>query len=387
MNVEELTSILQVDRGEWEALAGDEVFWRYGWLQTQEDSTLFRDRSRYLVLRGMNGIVAAAVCQVQEPGEAAAGIDLTLFGRFAPVARAAGFRLTPALMCGPRVGLASHVRVRGDVPPKERRAVVGSLVRAMKKLAHAQQRTLCFRNVRADDVVLCDLLANQGFVCAAEMPGTIMAVTWSTFEEYVRALKKQHPSTAKSISREVNRSRDRGVVFRRIEDPAAFEPRLHQLLCDHHRRLNDGDFPYGPSFICRLRERLGDNLVLFAALQEDLPIAISVGFRTRDTLYLPMVGVDDARRKDSFAYFNNCYNEPIRYAIEHGLRSMYCGKLLYDLKQRRGFGIVPLYVYLRPPGRIRRVLLRPVAASQVLRVRAMVHADGGAQPSRAEPTT
>jgi predicted N-acyltransferase len=387
-SIEQLTSILHVDREEWDAMAGDEVFWRHGWVAASEESSTLRNRLRYFVARDGAGIRAAAVCHVQEPGETSIGIDRILFGRFAPLARALRLDVSPVLVCGARVGLASHVRVRADVPQQERLRAIDSMIQAMHEAAHAGRRTLCFRNVREGETALEGSLRDRGFVRAAEMPGNGMDVVWSTFAEYVRDLKKAHPATAKGISHEINRSRSRNIVFRRLEHPGALEPRLHQLLCDHHRRLNGGEFPFAASFLRNLCERLGNGVVLFAALRDDLPIGVVIGFRAADTLFLPFVGIDHERRKDSFAYFNIAYNEPIRYAIETKIRSIYCGKLLYHVKLRRGFRVMPLYMYLRPHNPLHRALIRQIAAGQITRVQSMVRKDdaGGRRAEERVPS-
>jgi len=371
-SVEQLTSIRYADPAEWDVLAGDELFWRHGWVSTLEEFSNPPISARYFVIRDGSGISAAAVCQAQDRSESAAGIDRVLFGRLAPLAHAMRLGVSPLLVCGMRVGIASHVRVRPDVAPQERKQTVDAIMRAMQDSARAEGRTLCFRNVRKEETELEGLLKEGGFTKAAEMPYTVLNIEWGTFTGYIRNLKQAHPATAKNISHETNRLRSRGVAIRRLEHPGAFTPRLHQLLRNHNLRLNGADFPFDESFVSKLCERLGDSVVLFTAFSGDLPIGLTIAIRDRYSMYLPFIGIDHERRKDSLAYFHLAYNEPIRYAIENGIRAFYCGKLLYDLKFRRGFRQVPLHMYLRMPDPIRHAMIRPVAASQKARVSSMV---------------
>jgi len=377
--IEQLTSIRHADPAEWDALAGDELFWRHAWLAILEENSTQPNKTRYFIAREGSRIQAAAACRAPDNGASAAGIDHVLFGRFAPLARALRLGVSPALMCGTGVGLASPVRVRADVSPPELRQTIEAMMRAMLESARAEGRTLCFRNLQTGETALDDALKDHGFVRAAEMPYTLMNVVWSTFGEYVRDLKKTHPATAKNIPRETNRTHSRGIALRRLEHPGDLTPRLHQLLRDHYVRLNSGEFPFGESFLPNLCERLGDAVVLFTAFDGDLPIGISIGIRDRHMMYLLFIGMDHERRKDSLAYFQLAYNEPIRYAIESGVRSLYCGKLLYELKFRRGFHQVPLDMCLRLRGPIRRALIRQIAAGQKMRVKSMV---GASNPAR-----
>jgi len=385
VSIEQLTSIRRADPAEWDALAGNEVFWRHGWVATFEESMKGSNRSRYFIARDASGIQAAAVCHVQESNESMAGIDRVLFGRLVSLSHALRLNVSPVLVCGARVGLASHVRVRADVSPCERKRTIEAIMHAMQETARSERRTLCFRNVRNGEVALDELLRDHGFIKAAEMPNTLMNVVWGTFEEYVRDLKQTHAATAKNIPHEFNRARRCGIVLRRLEHPGALTPRLHQLLCDHYVRLNGSEFPFDSSLIRNLCERLGDSIVLFTAFSGDLPIGITIGIRCGNAMYLPFIGMDKERGKNTFAYFHLAYNEPIRYAIETGVRSFYCGKLLYGLKVRRGFRQVPLYMYLYLQKPVRRALMRPIAACQIARVKSMVDTSSSRSSNTEKP--
>jgi hypothetical protein len=94
-----------------------------------------------------------------------------------------------------------------------------------------------------------------------------------------------------------------------------------------------------------------------------------IGARSQDVLYLAMVGFDETKGRDGSLYFNNSYNVPIRYAIDRGVRKVYSGKLVYDVKTRRGFELVGLAMYLRVPGKLHAAFLRPIVACQSALVR------------------
>src|SRR5690606_14000816 len=74
-----------------------------------------------------------------------------------------------------------------------------------------------------------------------------------------------------------------------------------------------------------------------------------------DTACPVVVGVDEPSR-GAFTYFEVAYHAPIANAIHTGIRRMYYGRDLEDLKQRRGCSFVDTWVYLAATGSRRRVL-------------------------------
>ena len=99
-------------------------------------------------------------------------------------------------------------------------------------------------------------------------------------------------------------------------------------------------------------------------MKEEEPLAILIGVRSAATMHLIMVGIDEIKGRQGLVYFNNGYNAPIRYAIERGVRRVYSGKLVYEVKTRRGFELLHLGMYLRMLGRLRAAALRPILACQ-----------------------
>jgi len=368
ISVERLETLAGVDRVEWDRLAATDVFASYGWLRTVEETLLTTYRPVYFVARGPAGFVAAAPCYVQDVAPAVAGIDRIVFGRFAKAARTLRIHLAPALICGPRTGLSTHLLVDPGLPPEERQRLTELLCEAMEGFARANGATMCFRNVVDRATSLPELLRRRGYLPAVEMPATVMDVPWTSFAAYVRDLKQHHRATANNISRERNRARKNGIVFRKLVDAVDYAPRLHALLDSHNRRLNGTPFPFATSFLLRLKHHLSDQVAFYVAFEGEEPIAVVLGIRAGESISFPMVGVDTTRR-EAFVYFNNSYNEPIEDAIATGIRKIYCGKLVYDVKIRRGFRLLPMSIYIHAPKRLRAMVLRPIFAAQAARMR------------------
>jgi predicted N-acyltransferase len=386
ISVERIDSIASIDRSEWDRLAGDNVLASWGWLRTVEETHLYPRHLAYFVARGSEGLLAAAPCSFEDATPARLGIDLVVFGRFAKYVRSLGISTLPALICGTSSGLADHVLIPRDRPPQERSALLRQMIDAIEETAAREQSTLCFRNVvESDDGDIAQTLRARGYLRATEMPSTFLDVEWNSFPEYVRHLKRSHPSTAKNVSRELKRASRAGITFRELPDPAALQDRLHAILDRHNRRLNGEPFPYRADFLSTLKRNLGERSVFFLAAKDAEPLGIVVGARSAVALYLVMVGFDETKGRDGFLYFNNSYNEPIRYAIDRGLRRVYSGKLVYEVKTRRGFQLLGLGMYLRVPGRLNAVVLRPMVACQSALIRSRIARQTTA-PSRARDT-
>jgi predicted N-acyltransferase len=75
-------------------------------------------------------------------------------------------------------------------------------------------------------------------------------------------------------------------------------------------------------FFDLVAERIGDQLLLFLACREGLPIAGALNFIGPDTLYGRYWGaIDDV----PFLHFELCYYQAIEWAIDHGLSSVQAG--------------------------------------------------------------
>jgi predicted N-acyltransferase len=371
MAVEQLATIRALDRGEWDALAADDVFSSYGWLATAEKTRTAPVEPCLLVIRGTNGLDAAAACYLQRPG--ARELDLILFGRFAKLAATLGLDVGAALVCGPHTGLTQHVLTRAGAARSERDRWVAMLLDAAEAYAERRKVFLCFRNVRDDaDPALLQALTARGYLRAQEMPYTYLDIRWASFREYLLELRRTHPATAKNIPREIKRGARKHLTFEQLIDAAPEQEALHTLLDTHQRRLNGTPFPYGARFLPMLREQLGDRLTLYVARKENKPVSVVVGLLAAGSIYLPMVGMDAANQRDSFVYFNNSYNVPIDDAITKKLSRVYNGKLLYEMKARRGYRLMPLSLYLHVPSRMKRAALRPLLVVQQLRIRKML---------------
>jgi predicted N-acyltransferase len=245
-----------------------------------------------------------------------------------------------------------------------------------------------FRGVAETEALIADVLAKRGYLRSREAPVACLELDpgWSCFGDFRRHLKKAHPQTAKSLSREINLARRGGLVIEQLDEPAHLREQLHGLMNSHYVRLNRRPFPFRPEFFERLKSRLEGRAVIYVARLEQELIGVLVALRDDDAVYLPMIGVDPQRSRASAAYFNLGYNRPIQDSLTAGHHRVYFGKLLYGMKARRGCRRLEMDLYFRGRNTIQERLLRPLFDFRSRRIDSMSAAlPREAQRERVDP--
>jgi predicted N-acyltransferase len=363
-SIELLKSITEVDRSDWDQLTGHNIFASYGWLRVVEETLIIPQHHCYLVLRDAAGLAAAVPCYLQEKRDSLVNLDYLLFGRLAPAASILGISVLPVLICGTRVGVGEGVFVRKQASAPERARLIALVVEATEKLARRNGWTVCFRGVAQTLPKTSYVLQDYQYLRTREQPMTYLDIEWTSFRDYLRHLKKIHPSTAKSIRREINLSRRGGIVIKELEDPIRYQKRLHLLLDSHFIRLNQRPFPFCANFFKSLKKHLDDKATVYVATHGEQLIGATVALRNNGLAYLPFIGVNREQYRDvvreSAVYFNVAFNTPIRDFIEAGYRRIYYGKMLYGMKVRRGCRLVNPDLYFRGRNRLHELALRPL---------------------------
>ena len=374
ISIHQVESISEVDASEWDRLAGQNVSASYGWLKTVEESYADPKPCRYIMVRGPDGLLAAATGSVEEKTDGVIGLDDVFFGRCAKFAQHLGLSMLPSLVCGTRTGTAGPILLRSDIPIPERGRLIHELVQAVEQMARAKDWSVCFREVSRTSPWVMEVLDQRGYLRSPELPWAYLDIHGSSFPEFRRHLSMQHPSTAKNMLTDINRGRRHGVVIEQVEEPARYGDSLHRLMNAHYVRLNRKPFPFGPSFFERLKLNLGGKALIYVARIGDELVGVLAGLKSDCASYISMIGVDHKRGRAGAVYFNLCYNRPIQDAIAAGDRRMYYGKLLYQLKAKRGCKALDGNLYFRTWNRPRAQALRLLSACRAWRIGKMTAA-------------
>jgi predicted N-acyltransferase len=233
------------------------------------------------------------------------------------------------------------------------------------------------------------LLANRGYIRGSELPTACLELDpgWHSFADFRRHLKKSHPQTAKHINGELNRAKRAGLVIERLDEPAPYRERLHRLVDAHYVRLNRQPFPFRAEFFDQLKARLGERAVIYVARIGAELVGVQMELRGGDEVILPMIGINHDSGRAGAAYSNIGYNRPIEDSTAAGHRRIYFGKMVYDVKARRGCCCVETDFYLRAWSGFQEQALRALCVLRSWRNDSMSAALRGRRQERDDEAT
>jgi predicted N-acyltransferase len=313
---------------DWDAVAAGRVLASRDWLLALEEAGIPGVEPRYALVREGGRPVGAAVCYVNRGRQPGLDPDDLLLGQLKPMARWLGFTFSPALVNAPFRGYG--VQLFG--PARE------AMLDELEALARRERLPLHIPRVPDEEADLCRLLLARGYHRTADQPLARLDIAWDSFDGYLKALKRVGPKAEGTVRREINRNRRAGVEIREIADVTAFADGLHELAEAHELRRNGARPSYPPSLLPRLKERLGGRCTVYGAFKGDRLTGFAVLLHDGSDGYLPFFGLDGSRA--DFTYFNLCYYQPIRDAIAGGLKRLHFGRLMCELKMRRGCRIL-----------------------------------------------
>lgn len=352
-------SINEADPGAWDALAGNRPQVAFGWLRTLEECQRSTARPKYVLVSDSNRLVAAATCYLDERRGGEGRIDELLLGRISGSAQRLGLSFLPAVVCGQLVGYATPLLVDRDRPALDRERLLAELVDAIEAFAGARRLPVCYRAVREDERSLSELLVRRGYHRTPVLWISRLDVQWRSFEGYLDSIGSFSRNMRANIRKEIGKNSRAGVVIEPILDPSSIEDRLHDLVDRHHQRLNGKPFLLTKGVFGRLKANLGKDAIICGAFKNAELVAVCATLCRGDVQDVTMLGVDQASCADDTTYFNLGYYQPIRHAIESGVRQLWFGAGLEKTKARRGCVRVRAHLYHHASSRARNLALTP----------------------------
>jgi hypothetical protein len=380
-DIELFDTIADVDPSEWDELAKGNVTASYACLRLVEETTLEQRPCRCLLAREDSRLQAAIFFWEHRRTDSRNTLDYVLFGRLDKVAGIIGLSTLPAFAAGETFGHHHSILFRGGLSGDDRHRLLSRMLDYLENAPPTKDRTVCFRGIPADDTDLAEVFTSRRYLCSPELPVCCLDIRWKSFAEYLRALRKQHPSTKKNIHKEISTSWRAGITIRRMDETTAACARLHALADSHYRRLNGRPFPFRPGFFEQIKARLGDKATIYAAFKDGLIIGMLVRLSSDGIATMPIMGIGTEHARKDAVYFNLGYNHTIREGIEEGLRQMRFGTLVYDTKIRRGCHLSHANLYLRPGAGFLGLLMRPLMALRTMRMRTVMRTLTGQRPN------
>lgn len=250
-------------------------------------------------------------------------------------------------MCGPAFGYGWHIGVDSTLSGEEAMTARRVILDALEAEADARGLQITFAGVSDEERGLKALLGQRRYLKSRNVPVAVLDLQWASFDEYLQSLSSRN---RREFKRQINRNRSAGVLVELLDWPGELEGRFLELIDLNARKHNAFSFGLGPGFMSELKRAFGANVRIFRAQKAGVVTGVCVMLVRDDAAFPIVVGVDRAVSSDDYTYFQIVYNAPIADAIDSGLRRMYYGRGMYDLKARRGCALVNTWIYSRQSG-------------------------------------
>jgi predicted N-acyltransferase len=351
-------SIAEADKRQWDSLTENNVFMCYEWLKTLENISIHPANPHYIMIFNEKKLLAASVCYLQRRIDEVPSIDNLLLGRLRKLRLFKKFSFLPAVICNPKRGYGTHFIFSRELKKDQVSELQNKLIDTIEKISAESKASVCFYNLIENESSLIDALIKRGYHKTKSSPLNYIDIDWLSFDEYRKNLSRKFPRMGRKISNEINKNRKSGVTIMQLLNINGSEQRLFELLGINHRKHNPGKFLLKPDYIRQLKDNFGDNAVIYAAFKEGEITGVSVELRKGKEVFISNIGVDHERAYNDLTYFNLSFYEPIKNAIERNVNRIYGGNSLYKTKVKRGYKIADTYLFYKPAGRSKDLIIR-----------------------------
>jgi len=354
------SDIAGVDPQEWDdLLAPDDVLATHRFIGVCQRSGVAGAAYRHIMVHDARQVLAIASFSRMP-----VALDLLSNGVVRGVTRAVrrwreGFLRVPVAFCGLPVSFGqSSVRIRrgADAP-----AIASLIAEELERWARSQGTALlCFKEFAPRELPIAEPLEQHGYFRAPSMPSCTLAITWRSFEEYVRAMRAGY---RRQILASLRARDSMGLTVRLVRDWEAQAARifpLYEQVIEHApiqlERLNLAFFQY-------LATDLGRETSAILVERDGALLAAAVLLHSPNTLSFLLAGIDYAHHRQYQAYLT-LVAEIVAQAIRAGARRLDLGQTTYDLKGRLGAETSARWLYVKCRKPAVHLMLR--AASGVL---------------------
>jgi predicted N-acyltransferase len=351
--------ISRIDESDWAQLSEAQLYASYGWLQVVEETIRGGASPRYFLLYRDGRLLAAAICyEIRSAGESHV-VDSLVFGRLTRVFNRAGLSICPALLCGPLVGHGSYVLWNPSIAEPDRARMLSQLVGELRDYASAQRLSLLFTKLPPDEARILEPALGDGTYRSLNLPVSYIDIEWDSFSNYLAGLSASGKNMPTKVRREVKAATKTQMQCVSPGDVRNDWRTIQGLWQQTHERHTWAPSSYKADFLASLARFCPDVSILNLARMNDSLLGAALLLRSGTSAAGPAIGIsDDEHARKSFIYFSLAIYEPVRFAVENGLRRVYLGASSYELKRRRGCREVNLSMYIWTGSRIGRLFIR-----------------------------
>ena len=352
-------SISHIDAAAWSRLSGAQPYTNYRWLQVVEEAIRGGASARYFLHYSDDRLLGAAVTyEIRNAGESHI-VDALIFGRVTRLFALFGISICPALLCGPLVGHGGCVLWDREIDEPVRTQLLTRLMGELKDYAASQGMSLVFTQLPPNEAGVLEPALPAEICRSHNLPISYIDIEWETFSDYLSSLSASGKNMPTKARREVRFAAKSNLECVNPRDVSGDWHEIQGLWEQTQRRHSWSPSPYKSDFPASLARIGHDVSIVNLARTDDRLLGAALLLVSGTSAAGPVIGVsDDVRARKSFTYFNLAIYEPIRFAIENGLRRVYLGASSYELKRRRGCSELPLRMYIWPRSRPGRILMR-----------------------------
>ena len=329
----------------------DDGFFTYGYFKTVETSKTFDVEPFYLTVSDEDGIVAIAPCYIESAKKFRAS---THARRLSSAAYSLGFNTSHIMASYSPESYHGKLLLRENCDAKPTLMLLSTKI---DEICRGRRILISsFPNVPESEKHLIENLEDFGYHKTPSVNIYNLDINWSSFDDYLRDLESRQ--VRKNVRKEIKKCKQSGVT---IIEEKNFEDLSAQLSCLHSnlkkKYEKSAENARNATFFKNLSKFAKDKTRVLVARKCDKIIGFSLSLQHNDVLDGHMCGFDyNTQTKTDFTYFNLCYYEPIRLAIEEGIKRIHFSINEDRVKLKRGCKQERTYSFVKCHNRILRSL-------------------------------
>ncbi len=348
-------SIGLVDENEWDSLINNASS-SYGWLKTVEETYIGDTHYRYISVKKNSHLIGASACYIAKKIEQRGNIDSELLGRLKKYSSRLGFSFLPALICG---NAGEHFLIDKQLSSHEHDIILNLILETITTEAIKNKLSICFRYLREDEKDLMALLKKNGFNHTPVIPYLYIDIKWTSFDDYIKSLRKISKNMKKSVLYEINKNRKKGVRIEIEKEPGKYEDRLFELINIHYLKYNGEPFYLNKEFINKAQEYIGHDCKFYISWENGKITGTSFSITANGTQNNYISVVDRKLAQDDLTFFNISFHKPLMDAISNDIKKIDYGLGMAEMKIRRGCKTGNQFLCYKASNNIFNITIKP----------------------------
>ena len=338
--------ITDIPREDWEGVFPD-ILEGYDFYKTLDESRFEQFSFYYIVVYDNNSAVAAAPCfsmryslDTSVNGTARRVFNYTK--KFIP-----NVFSVKALICGMPMGKGRIGMVKG----KEDKKIVDAIFRKMEEIAKDERiKLIAFKDFSHSYTNAFEALVENGFFKVDGLPYAEKALTFKTFEDYLKTLSSATRYDLRRKFKKVdgNIKIEMEIVDELKDDALLDVYRLYLQMLEKHEMI----FEIVPiAFFKNMPKNMPGKAKVFLWRIDNKIVAFLFCMVSGDVIMDYFLGLDYAVAHKYHLYFIK-HRDVINWCIDNGIKRYAMGFSGYEAKRRLGFDFIPLRIYIKHRNRI-----------------------------------